>query len=148
MTDRNRPDRRLSRTTLYALLGGFVSIPLTVAYNRYVGAENEFSLALVVVGGLLAGYLAERAGANVTGAGFGAGVIGGLAGYAWILPALLDTASDFGAAWSFPPATFVLALLFTVVVLGFGGLVGLLGGIVGGWLADVVHRLRSSPAGA
>lgn len=128
----------------YAILGGLVSVPLTVAYNWQTLGGAEFSLGFVLVGGVLAGFLARRAAADAVRAGFGAGVIGSLVGYGWLLGTLVESAASFGAAWSFPPATAVLVVVFSVIVLGAGGVGGLAGGVVGGWLARLLPGAGST----
>ncbi|MFC7193591.1 DUF5518 domain-containing protein [Halosimplex aquaticum] len=82
----------LSRTWQYALVGGVVSMPLTLAAYWSSGASDHFSFNMVVVGGLIAGFLARRYSADVSAASVRAGVIGGLAGYVWIAPTILVSA--------------------------------------------------------
>lgn len=139
------PPGSLSRTWQYALVGGVVSMPLTLAAYWSSGANDHFSLNMVVVGGLIAGFLARRYAADVGAAGLRAGVIGGLAGYVWIAPTILTTAESFADAWSFAPATGLLFVVFSAVDLGIAAIAGLLGGVVGAWICRKVGR-ESPPA--
>lgn len=115
----------------YALLGGLLAAALTVGAYSLAGDGEQFPLLIVAVGGLLAGSLAHQA---PTRAGLGAGVIGGLPALGWILPAMQSTASDFGSAWSVEAVEPLLLSIFVVTLLAVTGLLGLVGGLFGGWL--------------
>jgi hypothetical protein len=132
----------LAPTWRYALVGGVVSMPLSLGLYWYTGMGNDFSLNMVVVGGLLAGYLAKRGSADAKSAGLRAGLVGALPGLVWIFPATVTTARSLAAAWSVPPAAAVLVVVFGGIVLGIGALAGLVGGAVGGWLAGKVGGTR------
>lgn len=136
----------LSRTWQYALLGGVVSMPLTLAAYWNSGASDHFSFNMVVVGGLIAGFLARRYSADVSAASLRAGVIGGLAGYVWIASTILVSAENFADAWSFAPVKPLLVVVFSVFVLGTAGIAGFLGGLVGSWICRVTGREQSSAA--
>ncbi|WP_436923274.1 DUF5518 domain-containing protein [Halosimplex amylolyticum] len=138
----------LSRTWQYALVGGVVSMPLTLAAYWSSGASNHFSFNMVVVGGLIAGFLARRYSADVSAASIRAGVIGGLAGYVWIAPTILVSAESFADAWSFAPASVLLAVLFSAVVFGTAAVMGLLGGLVGSWISGKIGRDRTAALSA
>ncbi|QLH79626.1 DUF5518 domain-containing protein [Halosimplex rubrum] len=142
------PPGSLSRTWQYALVGGAVSMPLTLAVYWSSGASDHFSFNAVVVGGLIAGFLARRYAADAGAAGLRAGVIGGLAGYVWIAPAIRTSAESFADAWSFAPATGLLFVVFSAVVLGTAAIAGLLGGVVGSWICGKVGRESPSTASA
>ncbi|WP_440992240.1 DUF5518 domain-containing protein [Haloarchaeobius baliensis] len=132
--------RRRQDAWTYALVGGLAAAPLVVAHNLYTGLGTEFSLNALLVGGLVAGFLARRASADADRAAAGAGVLGGLPALAWFLPAMLASASSFATAWSFPPAGPLLVAVFGLVVLTIFVVTGLLGGLVGKWLASFVDR--------
>jgi hypothetical protein len=139
----------MTETWKYALIGGLVSLPFTIGLYWQSGMENELSLNMVFFGGLLAGYLASAAATetNSSSVGFRAGVVGGLPGL-WLVAELLDAA----IAWSSPlwfrvVAVSMLAVGFTTVLLGFAGLVGLLGAKAGGWLAKKTGAYRTPPVG-
>ena len=119
------------KTVQYAVLGGLFSIPLIVGSNWLIGVEDHFSTTTLVFGGLLAGYLARGNDADATMAGVGAGVIGGLPGYIWILPQMIRTAT----AWPSTVATVGLLVFMTIAVIGISILTGGIGGIMGGWIA-------------
>jgi hypothetical protein len=126
----------------YAFIGGVASIPLTIGLYWLSGMGSEFSLNMVFFGGILAGYLASVPSpeTDYTSVGFRAGVIGGLPGL-WLLVDLVEAA----IVWSSPlwfriVAVPMLAIVFTTLLLGLSGLVGLLGGKVGGWLATKTGR--------
>lgn len=135
---------RENQTWKYALLGGLISIPLVLGDYWLSGMGDYFSINMVFFGGLLAGFLAQRSTADGRRAAIGAGIVGGLPGYLWILPAMVRTGSSFATAWSSPIAASVLMILGGVMVIGISALAGLLGGIVGGWLAKKADRTRSS----
>jgi hypothetical protein len=132
--------RRRQDAWTYALVGGLVAAPLAVAHNLYTGLGTVFSLNALLVGGLAAGFLAKRASADADRAAAGAAVLGGLPALAWILPAMLGTATDVADAWSVPPAGVLLAVVFGATVLAVFVFTGLLGGFVGKWLASFVGR--------
>jgi NhaP-type Na+/H+ or K+/H+ antiporter len=125
-------------TWRYALVGGVVSIPLSLGLYWYSGMGNDFSFNMVVVGGLLAGYLAERNAADAKPAGLRAGLVGSLPGLAWILPRI---ARNVAAEWS-PLPIAVFLCLFTLIAFGIGAVAGVIGGAVGGWLFEKVESRR------
>lgn len=137
----------LSREWQYALVGGVVSMPLTLAAYWQTGGGDEFSFNMVLVGGLVAGFLARRYGADPGDASIRAGVVGGLAGYVWIAPAMSETAASFSQSGGGGPLVAVLFVVFSAVVLGTAALVGLLGGAVGSWLSKQVGSPAPTPAG-
>ena len=120
----------VERTWTYALVGGVGSMPLSVGLYWYSGMGNHFSLNMVFVGGLLAGYLAKRESVDAKPVGLRAGLIGAIPGLVWFLP---QAARRVAAAWSFLPIA-ILTVLFTVLIFAVGAVAGLLGGAVGGWL--------------
>jgi hypothetical protein len=125
-------------TWRYALVGGVVSIPLSLGLYWYTGMGNDFSLNMVTVGGLLAGYLAKRNSVDAKPAGVRAGLIGALPGLAWILPRI---ARSVAAGWSLLPIA-VFLCLFTVIIFGIGAVAGVIGGAVGGWLFTKMENRR------
>jgi len=141
-----RPLGSLSRTWQYALVGGVVSMPLTLAAYWSSGASDYFSISTVVVGGLIAGFLARRYSADVSAASLRAGVIGGLAGYVWIAPAILTSAESFAEAWSFAPAAAPLFVIFSAAVVGIAAVPGLVGGLVGAWVCRQTGQQRAVAA--
>ncbi|WP_372912569.1 DUF5518 domain-containing protein [Salinigranum sp.] len=128
-------------TWRYALVGGVVSIPLTIGLNWYAGTPSHFSLNMVVVGGLVAGYLAKRDAVEAKLAGVRAGLVGAAPGLVWFLRGII---SRMDTALSAEVAV-VAAVGVGVVVLGIGAIAGLVGGAVGGWLFEQVrHHLPPS----
>jgi NhaP-type Na+/H+ or K+/H+ antiporter len=128
----------VSETWRYALVGGIVSIPLSLGLYWYSGAGNDFSANTVVVGGLLAGYLAKRNAVDAKPAGLRAGLVGALPGLVWILPRI---ARNGPAEWSLLPIA-VFLCLFTLIALGIGAVAGVVGGAVGGWLFEKVENRK------
>jgi len=115
----------------HGLAGGVLGGVLTVAWNWPFDAAFV-SLALVAVGGLLAGHLARRDGSRSDRAGLVAGLLGTLpAGVAFTGP-LSGTVSG----WLSTGAV-ALPLVVTPLALGFlfatGALLGVVGARVGGW---------------
>ncbi|WP_232342848.1 DUF5518 domain-containing protein [Halosimplex litoreum] len=123
-------------------------MPLTLAAYWSSGASDSFSFNMVVVGGVVAGFLARRYSADVSAASLRAGVIGGLAGYVWMAPGILATAESFAEAWSFAPATGLLFAVFSAVVLCIAAIPGLIGGVVGAWICGVLGRESPPTASA
>ncbi|WP_380676870.1 DUF5518 domain-containing protein [Salinigranum sp. GCM10025319] len=131
----------LTPTWRYALVGGIVSMPLSLGLYWYSGMGTDFSLNMVFVGGLLAGYLAKRGSVDAKSAGLRAGVIGALPGLVWIFPGILTTARTLTD--SFPPTMAVSVVVFSGMVLGIGALAGLIGGAIGGWLVEKLGGTRT-----
>ncbi|AUV82548.1 hypothetical protein C2R22_13625 [Salinigranum rubrum] len=130
------------RTWRYALIGGIVSMPLTVGLYWYAGTESHFSLNMVTVGGFVAGYLAKRDAAAAKSAGTRAGLVGALPGLGWFLRGIVER----GDALSSQVA--VVSVVFVgVAVVCIGAVAGYLGGAVGGWAVEKL-RQRSSASGA
>jgi len=104
----------------------------------YWQTGSELSLAPVVLGGLVAGYLATRKTGESDGVGLRTGVIGGLP-IVWMLVDVLLGASELaGPSWFVTGAT-LLTILFLVALgvvgLGLSALVGGLGAKIGSWVA-------------
>lgn len=137
----------LSREWQYALVGGVISMPLTLAAYWQTGGGDEFSFNMVLVGGLVAGFLARRYGADPGDASIRAGVVGGLAGYVWIAPTMYESAASFSQAGGIGPVVVVLFVVFSAVVLGIAALVGLLGGAIGSWLGKHLGFRRPTATG-
>jgi hypothetical protein len=110
-------------TWRYALIGGIISIPLSLGLYWSSCMGNDFSLNMVAVGGLLSGYLAKRNSVDAKPAGIRAGLIGALPGLAWILPQI---ARKVAAGWSLLPIA-VFLCLFTVIIFGIGAVAGVIG---------------------
>ncbi|EMA39097.1 DUF5518 domain-containing protein [Halococcus hamelinensis] len=127
----------------YALLGGVVSVPFTVVVHVTTSSGIEFSSGTMVLGGGVAGYLAER------GAG-DAGFTGALAGAIGSLPLLRWWSTTFAyipfryVPWTEVPSRIAyLSVLSLVVFLG-SVLAGWLGGRLGGWLSRSVRCSKTS----
>lgn len=130
------PSPQNGTTWKYALIGGLASLPFTTL--SYWQTGSELSLGAVLFGGILAGYLANRAGSESSGVGARVGIVGGLP-VLWVLFDVLAATSGLaGPAWFVTGAT-LLTIGFTIVVavLGFGlaALIGEVGARIGGWLA-------------
>jgi hypothetical protein len=120
----------------YGFIGGVIALPFT-AFS-YWQTGSELSLAPVLFGGGLAGYLARRKINEGRGIGFRAGLVGGLP-VIWILFDILShTSALAGPPWFVMSAT-LLTIGFSVViaVVGFGlaALIGEAGARVGSWVA-------------
>jgi len=127
----NRVSGVVPKTWKYALIGGIVSIPLSLGLYWYSGMGNDFSANMVFAGGLLAGYLAKRNSVAAKPVGLRAGLIGALPGLVWIFPQI---ARNVAAGWSVLSIAVSLTLS-TVFIFSIGALFGLIGGAVGGWLS-------------
>lgn len=135
--------RRERNPWTYALVGGLATIPLVIGSDLLADVGNTFPINMVVLGGFVAGFLAGRASADPHRAAAGAGLLGATPGLVWLLPALVDTATDFATAWAFPPATAVFIALFGTVIVCLTAFLALLGGVVGNWLAGKIDGWRS-----
>ncbi|WP_435127937.1 DUF5518 domain-containing protein [Halobaculum sp. D14] len=140
---------RLPPVWRYAAVGGVVGAALTVAQNWQWWASSDFSADMVVVGGVVAGYLAKRSAADVNAdrAGFLAGLVAGVPGYVWLFPALLEAAASFAGGGVALAVTAAFFLPFSVAVLAITATAGLLGSMVGGWLAGKLGARRDVAAG-
>ncbi|WP_237561053.1 DUF5518 domain-containing protein [Halococcus sediminicola] len=70
--------RRFDSVWKYGLVGGFVSIPLTVALSAWTSSNVQLSANGVFLGAVLAGYLAASASKEAANAGILAGLVGGI----------------------------------------------------------------------
>ncbi|MFC4407355.1 DUF5518 domain-containing protein [Haloarchaeobius iranensis] len=132
----------------YAIVGGLVAAPLVVVHNRTAGLGGELSLlpglgtglplTAVFVGGLVAGVLAGRTSADADTAAAGAGLFGSVPALGWALAYPAELALETGGAWWFDLVEVVLLVVFAGLVLTLGAVGGLLGGLVGRWLASQV----------
>ena len=145
-------DRHLShqsRESLrYGLIGGLASIPFSLGFYWLSGMGNQFTGNMVVLGGVLAGYLAKRGSARASNAGIYAGVIGGLPLLVWSLALLLGIPDGFVRVWQ---SDLVLEALFFLTAglafLLFYMIAGLLGGLLGGWLSKKIDKRRTNSVG-
>jgi len=137
---------RSSESWQYALIGGLSSIPFTIALYWLSGLGQELSLNMVVVGGLLTGYLAKRGGANVDRAGFRAGLIGAVPAL-WLLFDGLRAAVEVPGTGPFRIGAVTLSILIALFVFAVGGIAGLIGAKIGGWLAKKTGHRRAPLAG-
>lgn len=120
----------------YALVSGLASLPVITLGHWQTG--SELSLGTVLFGGVLAGYLVERASDEASGVGVRVGIVGGPP-VIWVtFDVLVVTSGLAGPAWFVTSAT-LLAIGVTLVVGVLGSeivaLVGELGARVGSWLA-------------
>ena len=137
----------MSDTWRYALVGGVASIPLSLWLYWESGVGDTFSLIIVFVGGVLAGYLASRAPTELHGrtVGFRAGVIGSLP-VLWLVGEVVIAASAWASPLWFRVAAVVLLVGgLTLVLFAFGGLIGAIGATFGGWLANKTGAGQASP---
>jgi hypothetical protein len=117
--------------------GIVTSLPFTAV--GYWQTGSEVSLAPVIFGGVVAGYLATRRTGECSGVGVRAGLIGGLP-IVWMLFDILTATSGLaGPAWFVTRATLLtigFIVVFAVVGFGLSALVGGGGAKVGSWLAE------------
>lgn len=145
-------DRRLSdqsrKSVKYGLIGGLASIPFSLGLYWQSGMGTQFTANMVVLGGVLAGFLAKRGSARASNAGICAGVIGGIPILIWNQALLLGIPDGFVRVWWSAP---VLEVLFSLTVvlafLLFFMIAGLIGGLLGGWLLKKVDRRRTRSVG-
>ena len=125
---------RLTDTWRYALIGGLGSIPLTLGLYWLSGMGNELSLNMVLVGGLVAGFLAKREDVDIGSVGLRAGVIGVLPGL-WLLFDTAMAAVGVAEPIQLQAIAIVLMVGVSVVILLVGGIAGIIGAKIGAWLA-------------
>ncbi|MFC3957143.1 DUF5518 domain-containing protein [Halovivax cerinus] len=92
------------------------------------------------MGGLLAGYLAQRNARKPASAGIGAGILGGVPAYVWLSSQLIRTAT----AWPSPFGVVAIFLISIPVLLVVAALPGWIGGIVGGWATTTFGSPRAA----
>lgn len=133
----------LSNKWTYALVGGLV--PAALVVQELWQAAAEITYPGLLLGSILAGYLAKRQGGNATGTGARAGLIAGIPTL-WMLRELLVGIVEMpNPAWF--SAVGVLMLVYVgAILLLLPMVVGGLGGHVGGWLAEQRGHPRP-PAG-
>jgi hypothetical protein len=128
--------RSLPQRWRYALICGLLALPSTTIGYLQTGAE--LVLSPVLLGGLLAGYMAERRTGESRGVGIRVGLVGAIPVILVVFDVLGATSALSRPSWFVETAT-VATIGFTVVtgVLGFGlaALIGEVGGRVGAWVA-------------
>ena len=127
----------------YALLGGVVSIPFTVIVHVTTSSGIEFSSGTMVLGGGVAGYLAERGAGDARFTGALAGAIGSLPLLRWWSTTFAYIPIQYIPWTEIPSRIAYLSVLGLVVFLG-SVLAGWLGGHLGGWLSRSVRRSETS----
>lgn len=143
MPSNTHPSHQFRETWKYALIGGLISIPFTFGLYWLSGMGNYLSMNMVLVGGVLAGYLAKNGSVSARSAGIRAGVIGGLPIVVWGLFTLLGIPDDSLVVWSAPVLEGAFLMLFGFVILGMSALTGVIGGIIGGWLSKKFGTQRA-----
>jgi hypothetical protein len=118
-----------------ALVGGIVSIPLTVGLSWQSGLGSELPLVMAVVAGILAGYLASTGSGDADSAGLRAGLLAVLPGLWFVFEVVLAADTGVSPVWLRAVGGTTVILLFTTALLVFGALAGFLGATVGRWLA-------------
>ncbi|WP_123533648.1 DUF5518 domain-containing protein [Halosimplex salinum] len=131
----SRPNE-LSDGWRYALGGGLVAVPLMTL--GYLETGSELSLGPVLLGGVVAGYLAARKTGTHRGVGARVGLVASLPALLVVSDILLATRGLGGPDW-FVAAGLALAVgtaaAVVAVVVFFSVLSGVVGARVGGWLA-------------
>ena len=139
---------RISDPWSYAIVGATFSIPLTVL--TYWQTGSELALSPVLLGGLIAGYLATHRTGTSAGVGSRAGLLGGLPAV-WIVPEVLSASAALtGPPWFLAAGSIMTALTmvgFLVLAFGLSTLAGALGGYIGGRLAGTPDDGRPPVAG-
>lgn len=138
----NIRSRRQRVSWKYALVGAVIAMPLTFVVHVKTGSGIEFSSGTMVLGGGVAGYLAEYNSAYPRTTGALAGVVG-------VLPLLYWWSTvfqyiPFGYIPIWPNAVSQVARLLLMGAIIFLGsvLAGWIGGLLGGWVARKIHPVR------
>ncbi|WP_226022008.1 DUF5518 domain-containing protein [Halomicrobium salinisoli] len=135
------PRRRLRRHHWCALFAGLLMLPLIADQALQMTGDYDFDMWPVFYAGLIVGLLYDGPSAEAKRAGIWAGVLASLPAYAalaWM--AVTHVGSD-------PSITTVAPALLVVVVasvafLAFDMLIGLLGALLGRWIAGKLGRPR------
>ena len=138
MPDLN-PRRRFDSVWKYGLVGGLVSIPLTVALSSWTGSNLDQPATGILFGAMLAGYLAANALRRAANAGVLAGLVGGVPAGVWAIGWLLGFPDGPIVVWSNPLPEVAFLLLAAVALIAFSLGVGAVGGLLGGWLSKTIH---------
>lgn len=133
----------LSDNWRYALLGGVVSIAITLDRYWGGGAGDDIPAVAVFLGALVAGYLAavSRADTDARTIGVRTGAVGSLPAL-WLVTAAFvgsfGTAGPMQIAWNVIATTVICG-----AVVGFASLFGIIGATLGDWLAEkgLINRL-------
>ena len=131
--------RQFDRVWKYALVGGLVSIPLTVTLSEWTGSTLDQPATGILFGAMLTGYLAANASRQAANAGILAGLVGGVPTSVWAVGWLLELPDGPILLWSNPLPEVVFLLLVTATLIAFAMVVGAVGGLLGGWLSKKVH---------
>lgn len=131
--------RRFDSTWKYGLVGGLVSIPLTIMSSTWAGSNLDQPGTGILFGAMLAGYLAANASRRAASAGVLAGLVGGIPTSVWAVGWLLGLPEGPIVVWSNPLPEILFLLLVTATLIAFSVGVGTVGGLVGGWLSKKVH---------
>lgn len=123
------------RTWSPAIVGGLIAILLTVGYN-WLADPGYYSFAMVGIGGLIAGSLAKRHSSRIVTAGVVAGAIGTLPGLLSAVSPLYQMVSEWVASGAVILSIIVIPLS-VLLILAMGGVLGLIGAVIGGWVTDL-----------
>ena len=137
MSSSNRLSNFLTDTWVYALLGGLVSLTISVGMYTFL---NEISISEgLVVGGLIAGYFAQRNGATADSLPIGirAGIIGSIPGVVFI-GMLIEPVS--GPIWFSILGTAGVAIGYLGLIIGVSAMGGALCSVVGWKLALTISE--------
>jgi len=120
-----------------ALVGGVLSIPLSVGLTVGSGTGGGLSAVVALFAGIVTGYLAAgRAGTvDTDSAAIRAGVVAALPGLWFVVNAVLFAGPGSGPLWFRVVGGTAVVLLFVTALFVVASLAGFLGGAVGRRLA-------------
>ncbi|WP_233553846.1 DUF5518 domain-containing protein [Halococcus sp. IIIV-5B] len=131
--------RRFDSSWKYGLIGGLVSIPLTIMSSTWAGSTLDQPGTGVLLGAMLAGYLAANASRRAANAGILAGLVGGVPAALWAVGWLVGLPEGPIVVWSNPLSEILFLLLVTATLIAFSVGVGAVGGLLGGWLSKKIN---------
>ncbi|WP_237713315.1 DUF5518 domain-containing protein [Halococcus hamelinensis] len=131
--------RRFDSLWKYGLIGGLVSISLTIMSSTWAGSTLDQPGTGILLGAMLAGYLAANASRRAASAGVLAGLVGGAPASVWAVGWLLGLPEGPIVVWSNPLPEILFLLLATAALIAFSVGVGAVGGIFGGWFSKKIH---------
>ena len=104
---------------------------------------NYLSMNMILLGGVLAGFLAKNSSLSARSAGISSGVIGGLPVVVWGVSTLIGIPDGSLTVWSSPVLEAAFLIFVGFVLLGMAALAGLIGGMIGGWLSKKFGTQRT-----
>lgn len=132
--------RTISSEWRFALIGAFITLPVTVIVNWFPNSEANLAGGIGIIGAFIAGFIAATRSVEPDAAGFRAGLLGGIVGVLTpIVAGVSIVIENTAVAWPSPSRT-VFFVGAGAVLLCIAPVFGLVCGRVGGWTATTVAK--------